>query len=85
MEPNPTDAALRADEAATFTAPVRVTFYHTRKRLADIDGLSGKAAIDGLVEAGILTDDSAKQIAEVRHCQSKGRVESTRIVIEEIG
>jgi Holliday junction resolvase RusA-like endonuclease len=84
VEQNPRHAALPADEVTAFTSQVRVTFYHTRKRLADIDGLSGKAVLDGIVALGILSDDSAKQVAEVRHCQIKGTPEETRIVIEEI-
>ena len=84
VEPDISHAPLRADEASAFTTPVRVTFYHTRKRLADIDGLSGKAVLDGIVAAGILPDDKAQQVAEVTHRQEKGRVEETRIVIETI-
>ena len=84
VESDSSDAALSAEGYAPFTSRVRITFHHTRARLADIDGLSGKAAIDGLVTAGILTDDSAKQVAEVRHYQTKGKPEITRIVIEEI-
>jgi len=55
-----------------------------RHRLADPDGISGKAAIDGLVSAGILSDDSAKQVAEVRHSQvkvSKADAEETVITL----
>lgn len=85
LESDTRDAALPAHGIAPFTSRVRISFYHTRKRLADIDGLSGKAVLDGLVEAGILANDSAKQVAEVRHFQSKGEPETTRIVIEEIG
>lgn len=84
MESHLANATLRANESSAFDSRVRITFYHTRTRLADIDGLSVKAAIDALVAAGILTDDSAKQVAEVRHCQRKGDPEETRIVIEEI-
>jgi hypothetical protein len=82
VEPDSSDAALRANEAPRFTSRVCITFHHTRKRLADIDGLSGKAAIDGLVKAGILTNDSAKQVAEVRHFQTKGEPEKTVVTIE---
>jgi len=84
LESHSSDAPDGANGDAAFDSPVRVTFYHTRGRLADVDGLSGKAAIDGLVAAKILTDDSAKQVTEVRHCQTKGRPETTQIVIETI-
>lgn len=84
VEPDIANAALRANEAPRFSSQVCITISHTRKRLADIDGLSGKAAIDGLVEAGILTDDSAKQVAEVIHRQFKGEPEKTVITICEL-
>lgn len=84
MESNFGDAPLGANEVAAFDSPVRITFIHTRKRLADIDGLSGKAAIDGIVALGILSNDSAQQVTEVRHRQIKGDREETKIVIETI-
>ena len=49
-----------------------------------MDGLSVKAAIDGLVEADVLADDSPEQVAEIVHRQTKGKPEETTIVIEEI-
>jgi hypothetical protein len=82
LEPHIGHATFRANETPAFTAPCRITFYHTRKRLADMDGISGKAVIDGLVQVGILADDTAKQVTEVRNCQIKGDREETRIVIE---
>ena len=84
MEPYPSDAPDGTDQITAFSSPVRITFYHTRKRLADMDGLSGKAAIDGLVAIGILTDDTAQQVKEIRNYQTKGNVEETRILIEAI-
>ena len=50
---------------------VRVVFDHYRHRLADPDGLSGKAALDAVVRAGLLEDDSAKFVAEVTHRQHR--------------
>ena len=47
-------------------------FVHSKRhRLADPDGISAKAAIDGLVRSGILEDDSAKFIKEVSFTQEK--------------
>lgn len=82
MESNLGDAPLGAKKAPRFTAPVCITVTHLRKRLADPDGLSVKAVLDGLVIAGILDDDSAQQVTEVRHTQVKAGREETRIVIE---
>ena len=70
-----------------FNTCVRVTFLHTRKRIIDVDNISGKAAIDGLVAAGVLRDDSPKYVAQITHVQAKckkGEKESTKIIVEEI-
>jgi Holliday junction resolvase RusA-like endonuclease len=42
-----------------------------RTRLADADGISAKAAIDGLVHAGVIRDDSTKEVREVSYLQVK--------------
>lgn len=82
VEPDTGDAPDGAQDTPRFHTPVRITFYHTRKRLADLDNLSVKAAIDGLVQAKVLADDTPQQVAEIRHRQAKGAREETRIVIE---
>ncbi len=48
-----------------------VHFHSRRHRLADPDGLSGKAVLDGIVNSGLLADDSAKEIGKVSHSQEK--------------
>ena len=65
-----------------FKLPVKIHILHTRVRLVDFDNLSAKAAIDGLVLTGVLTNDTPKQVAEVSHRQTKGRTEETTFVIE---
>lgn len=67
-----------------FDTPVRVTITHVRKRLADLDNLSGKGLLDGIVACGILRDDSPEQVREVRVRQVKGDPETTTIEIETI-
>ena len=84
MEPPVPDAPNAAHEVPTFDSPVRVTFIHYRKRLCDVDGLSGKAVLDAIVTSGILADDSPGEIAEVRHRQVKSKIEYTRVIIEAI-
>ena len=59
-----------------------ITIHSIRKRLADPDGISAKAAIDGLVHAGILRDDSCKYVSEVRFTQEQGKDEETIITLE---
>lgn len=85
MEQNISDGHLGEKGSPRFNSRVRITIYSARKRLADPDGISAKAAIDGLVKAGILEDDSAKFVEEVRYRQEKTKgEESTRIVVEEV-
>jgi len=45
-------------------SPCRIHVLCKRHRLADPDGISVKAVLDGLVLAGILGGDSAKEIVE---------------------
>ena len=55
---------------------------HSRgRRLTDPDGISAKAAIDGLAKGGIFVDDSAKYIKEVSFSQEKSETEETVIDI----
>lgn len=84
LEPDACHEPVAANAVAPFDSLVRVSFIHTRKRLADSDGISGKAALDGLVACGLLKDDSASYVEEVSHRQRKGEREETLIVIEEV-
>jgi len=78
--------ARKDESTAPFTrASIEVVSYRTR--LADADGISAKAAIDGIVMCGILRDDSPKEVSEVRYRQVKVKNESeekTEIVITEV-
>jgi len=57
---------------------IRVQSY--RKRLTDADGASAKAAIDGLVLAGILIDDSAEYVESVSYSQEKTTGEEYTVI-----
>ena len=61
-------------------AKIRIVSY--RARLIDIDNISGKAVIDGLVHAGVLPDDSPEFVQEVVFTQRKSKEERTIIHIE---
>lgn len=66
-----------------FNSPVRITIISYRCRLADSDGISAKAAIDGLVHCGVLRDDSPEFVKEVRFKQVKVKTkEDQKTVIE---
>ena len=78
--------SVRAGKGAAFTARVNITIISYRTRLCDADGISAKAAIDGLTHCGVLQDDSPKEVSEVRYRQIKVKnasEEKTEIVIEE--
>ena len=81
------DESIQAGKGQAFDAQVDIRVVHYRCRFADPDGLSVKAAVDGLVHCGILRDDSAKEIREIRHQQIKvtrPEDERTEITITEI-
>ena len=52
-----------------------------RFRLADADGISAKAAIDGLVSAKLLYDDSWREVKEVTYSQEKCKKEEEETII----
>lgn len=67
--------------------PVIITVTSYRHAKHDQDGVSAKAAIDGIVQAGILPDDSRDEVEEVRFRSVKvtsKTKEKTIIEIEEI-
>jgi Holliday junction resolvase RusA-like endonuclease len=64
-----------------FSPPVCIHIHSVRSRLADIDGISAKAVIDGLVHAKILWDDSPTFVKQVTFTQEKGKEEKTIITI----
>ena len=73
---------VSAKRPQPFNTQVDIRFDHYRIDLADPDGVSGKAAIDGIVHSGLLRNDSAKEVREVRHFQHKVKnAEDERTVI----
>ena len=65
------DESLEETKVPSLDSPVYVFAYSFRKRLADIEGVSYKAAIDGLVKAGILRNDTTKDIESLTGTQVK--------------
>lgn len=84
LESNTQYASFRKKKAKRFDSPVRILCTHYRTRDFDIDNGSIKAVLDQIVRAGILTDDSSKQIQEITHRFVKSREEKTIIKIQEI-
>lgn len=81
LEQDTCDAALPEEGSKTQDTRVSIHVHSIRKRLCDADGISAKAAIDGLVQAGILPDDDPKHVKEVTYSQEKGSEEKTIIEI----
>lgn len=87
LEPVVGQPPLEAKADTRFDTLVRITITCYRIRYCDCDGISGKAAIDGLVQAGVLLDDNPKCVEEVRFRQVKVKTkceEKTVIEIEEV-
>jgi len=80
MEQNHCDAPLGAKKAKRYDSPVCIHVHSIRKRLADADGTSAKAVIDGLIHAGILKDDSPEYVKEVTYSQEKTQGEEMTII-----
>lgn len=72
------------DKANEVHPRVRIEVHSRRRRLADPDGVSAKAVIDGLREGGLLVDDSLEYVESVSFSQEKSRTEETMIEIWEI-
>ena len=71
VESTVSDEPIRASKVAAFDTRVDLRIVSYRTRLADADGISAKAAIDGLVRAGVISDDSPKEVREVCYTQIK--------------
>ena len=87
LESTACHAPLEKKEGSRLNTPVRITVVSYRSRLCDSDGVSAKAAIDGLVHSGILPDDSPKFVAEVCYKQVKVKnreEEKTLLIVEEM-
>jgi hypothetical protein len=79
------DESIPKNEGPAFDTRVRIEVVSYRTRLADADGISAKAAIDGLVKAGIIRDDSPKYVEAVTYRQVKvgsKAEEKTELILE---
>ena len=83
MEQASGNASLAAQKMQGLNPPFNILIHSIRKRLCDTDGISAKAAIDGLVKAGIFADDSTKYIKKISFSQEKGAEEKTIFEITE--
>lgn len=80
MESAPGNESLATEEGKRFAKGCRIHVHSKTHRLADPDGRSVKAVIDGLVEAGILPDDNAKIIHQITQSQEITKGEEETII-----
>ena len=73
--------SLSEGEFEAMASRCSIHIHSKRKRLTDADGVSAKAAIDGLVHGGLLQDDSPQFVQEVSYSQAKAKEEETIIEI----
>lgn len=73
--------ATRKNKALDSRGGLVLHIHSRRTRATDADGVSAKACIDGLVNGGILEDDSPDIVREVRQTQTKSNDEETWIMI----
>ena len=85
-KPKPSEEYARVREAQSYGFYQKVCIRVTvrAKNPPDPDNIDAKAAIDGIVQAGILRDDSAKEIAEVRLRSEIAEEDETVIEIWEV-
>ena len=75
------DESIRTGKGPAFDSPVSIRIHSYRCRLCDVDGVSGKALLDGLVHANVIADDSTKEVREVTYEQTKVKNKSDEKVV----
>lgn len=75
-------APFPAKEMPRFDSPVRIVVTSYRSHNHDPDGVSVKALLDGLVQAGILRDDSTKQVESVTLQSIKCKTGEEKTILE---
>ena len=66
LEQNSSHEPLAEKETKGLDSRVNITVTSYRKRIHDPDGISVKAVLDGIVRAGLLPDDSTKEVKSVK-------------------
>ena len=59
--------------------PINIVIHSVRRKRIDVHNTAAKAAIDGIVRAGIWIDDGPNQIETVKFSQENGQEEKTII------
>lgn len=85
LESTTRDEPVGSKKSARLDTQCSICVHQKRHRLADPDDISAKALIDGVRYTGLLRNDSAKEIKEVRYTQEKcstNEQEKTEITIK---
>ena len=81
MEPTICNAPLPTSKSPKLDKKASIHVHSKRRRLADPDGISAKAIVDGLVIAGILEDDNARFVEKISFTQEQCKTAETIIDI----
>jgi len=84
MEQNIGNEPMGAEESQGLDTRFNIRVISHRKRKHDPDGVSIKAVLDGLVQRGILQDDSTEEIGKITFESIKSNEEKTIIEITPI-
>ena len=81
LERTACDEQVETCGRAAFDSPVSIRIDSYRIRLADVDGISAKAVLDGLVLAKVIANDTTKEVKEVLFSQTKVKNKTEEKVI----
>jgi Holliday junction resolvase RusA-like endonuclease len=87
MEQDSSNESVGTEKTEGLDTRVNITVISYRKRRHDPDGVSVKAVLDGLIQRGILEDDSTDQVKEVtfKSCIiGKDEDEKTEVLINSV-
>lgn len=71
MEQDTGNGYMEKKKIKRLDSPINIFLLSKRHRLTDPDGISIKAVLDGIVLAGILSNDTAKEIKGIFFSQEK--------------
>ena len=80
LEPITCYESMAKKEGERLDKRCNISVFSRTKRLADADGRSCKAVIDGLREAGVLEDDNPKFVKKVEQSQEITKDEEETII-----
>jgi len=82
MEQNTCNALLGKKKVEGLSSSCNIYVFSRRHRLADVDGISAKAVLDGIVRRGLLPDDTTKEVKGIFFTQEKiGKHEEEETII----